>query len=1049
MKIVQKKYLRTYIALSSMAASLLVGNKVAFAEEGDGSTAPAAPIETTNPVLPLQSVEDQAPSQALLIEGETVAADEQALPIPVETILNAGVYGADQLTGTTQPNAYVVVCAGESNVGEQVLDATGIISVSLETVPEGTTVLQVKVYKDDTQTFLLTETDWLVPMAEATEVVPAVETEDPQANQTDPTILVPENEIVPSVEEETQPELVTEDSSAEPGTSDTAEPVQAPLMMSAAATTTLATVTEAKGTWYYYVQSGDTLLKIATHYSTDVASLTRWNSLTSTIINIGQLLSVNGTNAYAEIDKETRTFATTAEFVNYLGQYATEIGNDYNLYASVMVAQASLETAYGTSKLGTVGNNLFGIKGSYAGNSIVMRTWEEESDGSIIWIDAFFRLYPSYYESMIDYAEKLRNGVSWDPNYYKGTWKENTTSYQDATLYLTGRYATDSSYYIKLNAIINAYDLTRYDGPKTVAANYDAIVSGMGYSIDSLPWGTAGYKYVASSSAYYGKEVHVSKQTLNGQYLYISIGGTELGWIDCDALKTFSTVDVSYTLPIMNGDYSVDSLPWGEPGYAYIADTAAYYGKLATVVRETANGVYAEISVDGVKQGWIDKRAFNADFASYSAVICKGNYSIDSLPRDTAGYRTLSWSSAYIGKAVTVIGQSDDGAYLCIAYNGVPLGWVDNRAFESYDSVSANYAAIVSGTNYSIDSQPWGEAGYVYLGSSANYYGKEVLVTRKTANGAYAYITLDGKGLGWIDSRGLQSFSTVSVSYSLPIINGSYSIDSLPWGEPGFVKVTDAANYLGKVATVLRESTNGAYAEIAIEGQRIGWIDKRAFSNVRLVSYYAGISGLNYSIDSLPWGTAGYQHLGSTNSYLGSLVKVVAESANGAYKLVQLNGQNLGWVDYRALATLNAKSANYSATIRSSGYSIDSLPWGTAGFTLLALTNDYLNTPVQVIQETADGMYKLIQLDDQILGWVDYRALMMPNAKSANYSATIRSSGYSIDSLPWGTAGFTQLALTNDYLNTPVQVIQETTDGCYALVTANGKTLGWVDKRSL
>ena len=62
---------------------------------------------------------------------------------------------------------------------------------------------------------------------------------------------------------------------------------------------------------------------------------------------------------------------------------------------------------------------------------------------------------------MIDYAEKLRNGVSWDPNYYKGTWKENTTSYQDATLYLTGRYATDSSYYIKLNAIISAYDLTQ------------------------------------------------------------------------------------------------------------------------------------------------------------------------------------------------------------------------------------------------------------------------------------------------------------------------------------------------------------------------------------------------------------------------------------------------------------------------------------------------------------------------------------------------------------------------------------------------------------
>ena len=680
------------------------------------------------------------------------------------------------------------------------------------------------------------------------------------------------------------------------------ETVEAPLLPETTAASTAPVVEEAKGTWYYYVQSGDTLQKIATHYNTDVTSLMRWNRLTSTLINIGQLLSVNGTNAYAEIDKETRTFATTAEFVNYLGQYATEIGNDYNLYASVMVAQASLETAYGTSKLSTVGNNLFGIKGSYAGNSIVMRTWEEESDGSIIWIDAFFRLYPSYYESMIDYAEKLRNGVSWDPNYYKGTWKENTTSYQDATLYLTGRYATDSSYYTKLNAIISAYDLNKFDGPKTVAVNFNAIVSSTNFSIDSLPWGTIGYKYLEPSSNYYGKEVTVTKQTVDGQYALISYGGKEVGWIDRDALKTLSTVPASYTLPIMNSGYSIDSLPWGEPGFVRVGDTAAYYGKMATVIRETANGIYAEISVDGIK-----------------------------------------------------------------------LGWVDYRAFESFDATIVHYTAVVSGTNYSIDSQPWGEAGYVYLDSSANYYGKEVVVTRKTSNGAYAYISLDGKPLGWIDSRGLQNFSTVAINYNLPIMNGIYSIDSLPWGEPGYTKIADAAAYFGKLATVLRESTNGAYAEIAIDGQRIGWIDKRAFSNARQVSYYAGVSGQNYSIDSLPWGTAGYQYLNSTNNYLGSLVKVVAESIDGNYKLIQLNGQNLGWVDYRALATLNTKAVNYAATIRSVGYSIDSLPWGTPGFTMLGLTSSYLNITVQVIQESADGHYALVMLNGKTLGWVDKR----------------------------------------------------------------------------
>ena len=68
MKIVQKKYLRTYIALSSMAASLLVGNKAAFAEEGDGTTAALAPIESTNPTLPLQQA-DEAAAISRIING--------------------------------------------------------------------------------------------------------------------------------------------------------------------------------------------------------------------------------------------------------------------------------------------------------------------------------------------------------------------------------------------------------------------------------------------------------------------------------------------------------------------------------------------------------------------------------------------------------------------------------------------------------------------------------------------------------------------------------------------------------------------------------------------------------------------------------------------------------------------------------------------------------------------------------------------------------------------------------------------------------------------
>ena len=69
---------------------------------------------------------------------------------------------------------------------------------------------------------------------------------------------------------------------------------------------------------------------------------------------------------------------------------------------------------------------------------------------------------------MQDYANLLANGTSWNPNYYAGAWKSNAASYQDATAYLTGRYATDTAYSAKLNRIIAQYGLDQYDNYQLV-----------------------------------------------------------------------------------------------------------------------------------------------------------------------------------------------------------------------------------------------------------------------------------------------------------------------------------------------------------------------------------------------------------------------------------------------------------------------------------------------------------------------------------------------------------------------------------------------------
>lgn len=162
---------------------------------------------------------------------------------------------------------------------------------------------------------------------------------------------------------------------------------------------------------------------------------------------------------------------TTDQFLKKIADDAQEIGQKEGIYASVMMAQAILESGSGNSLLSSEPNhNLFGIKGSYKGSSVTFNTLEQDSSGQSYQIRAQFRKYPSYKESLEDYADLIKNGLTGNPDFYKPTWKSETKDYKEATKYLEGRYAIDRQYSQKLNAIIEAYDLTKYDEPKKEAA---------------------------------------------------------------------------------------------------------------------------------------------------------------------------------------------------------------------------------------------------------------------------------------------------------------------------------------------------------------------------------------------------------------------------------------------------------------------------------------------------------------------------------------------------------------------------------------------------
>nr|WP_242700680.1 glucosaminidase domain-containing protein [Enterococcus sp. DIV0212c] len=178
---------------------------------------------------------------------------------------------------------------------------------------------------------------------------------------------------------------------------------------------------------------------------------------------------------------------TTKSFVKVIGEDARSIAGENNLYASVMIAQAILESASGNSALASAPNyNLFGIKGSYEGASANFLTSEDNGSGSMFTIRSNFRKYPSYKESLGDYVKLLRGGTDSSSAFYNGTWKTNTKSYKDATKYLTGRYATDTSYNAKLNGLIDAYNLTQYDTLKDKAKNKKAKKITLNTSFDKL-----------------------------------------------------------------------------------------------------------------------------------------------------------------------------------------------------------------------------------------------------------------------------------------------------------------------------------------------------------------------------------------------------------------------------------------------------------------------------------------------------------------------------------------------------------------------------------
>lgn len=149
---------------------------------------------------------------------------------------------------------------------------------------------------------------------------------------------------------------------------------------------------------------------------------------------------------------------TPDEFITFIGNTAGKVCAEYNLPASVCIAQAILESGWGKYCIGQY--NYFGRKWNGWGNYEKQQTTEYEN-GEYVTIYDKFQSYSSLEEAIEDWCILITEDYKYSDVIV--SWHENW-SVKDFVYTLAPIYATDPDYAYKIMATINANNLTRFDG---------------------------------------------------------------------------------------------------------------------------------------------------------------------------------------------------------------------------------------------------------------------------------------------------------------------------------------------------------------------------------------------------------------------------------------------------------------------------------------------------------------------------------------------------------------------------------------------------------
>lgn len=192
------------------------------------------------------------------------------------------------------------------------------------------------------------------------------------------------------------------------------------------------------------------------------------------------------------------------------------------ILASVSIAQAILESGYGTTELALNANNYFGMKCSLSGNTwetvwdktskYTKKTKEQDEAGNEYEVVADFRKYQDMETSVKDHSCYLNGAMNGSKLRYEGLKGE--TDYRKAIQIIKdGGYATDVKYVDKVCSIIERYGLTKYDCKESE----DKTMAKKRVCIDAGHYGK--YNRCPANSNYYESDMVWKLHLLQKKYL--------------------------------------------------------------------------------------------------------------------------------------------------------------------------------------------------------------------------------------------------------------------------------------------------------------------------------------------------------------------------------------------------------------------------------------------------------------------------------------------------------------------------------------------------